>query len=355
MLSSFAHSSDVKELSVDASAEQDIERFPGGSEELNLDVLRRAGVLLDRLGPTALTSDVRVALSYLYDELSELRETGRPASTWPGWARSADLIRVLDATSATSRGSLSAHPATGQVFADLLLLGALACEVPVALLSVPQPDGKWSTLWHGTNIKDNRENDQLFEILAAADGPVELADLFTSVPRSPLLLAPHSLRWSHGVPLRNEAGELLGVTALLDTLPRHASNRERQAIMPLARQLIAQLMQRRRLAVDGLASGGIRLPQSTVADLAPLSQPNPGLSRKLVRTNYELLGSKQVAAMFCVTQRTIINWAAAGKIPSHRTLGGQLRFRHDVLDELSPMTRSPATRPNRSSLCVLPD
>ena len=30
-----------------------------------------------------------------------------------------------------------------------------------------------------------------------------------------------------------------------------------------------------------------------------------------------------------VTERTVINWAAAGKLPSLRTIGGHLRFRRD--------------------------
>jgi excisionase family DNA binding protein len=36
-----------------------------------------------------------------------------------------------------------------------------------------------------------------------------------------------------------------------------------------------------------------------------------------------------VATIFDVTERTVINWAAAGKLPSLRTIGGHLRFRRD--------------------------
>jgi excisionase family DNA binding protein len=46
----------------------------------------------------------------------------------------------------------------------------------------------------------------------------------------------------------------------------------------------------------------------------------------------ELLRSHEVAVLFDVTDRTVINWAAANKLPSIRTAGGHLRFRgEDVL------------------------
>ncbi|MDQ6615613.1 MAG: helix-turn-helix domain-containing protein, partial [Actinomycetota bacterium] len=40
-----------------------------------------------------------------------------------------------------------------------------------------------------------------------------------------------------------------------------------------------------------------------------------------------MLRSHEVAVLFDVTDRTVINWAAAKKLPSIRTAGGHLRFR----------------------------
>jgi excisionase family DNA binding protein len=37
--------------------------------------------------------------------------------------------------------------------------------------------------------------------------------------------------------------------------------------------------------------------------------------------------SHEVAALFNVTERTVINWVALGKLPARRTIGGHLRFR----------------------------
>jgi excisionase family DNA binding protein len=47
----------------------------------------------------------------------------------------------------------------------------------------------------------------------------------------------------------------------------------------------------------------------------------------LHREGEELLRSHEVAVLFDVTDRTVINWAAANKLPSIRTAGGHLRFR----------------------------
>ena len=41
------------------------------------------------------------------------------------------------------------------------------------------------------------------------------------------------------------------------------------------------------------------------------------------------LRSSEVAGMFGVDRRTILNWARSGKISSQRTAGGHRRYRED--------------------------
>src|SRR5690348_13487953 len=72
-----------------------------------------------------------------------------------GGAEHAPQVPVLPTT-----GHSSVPP--GQAFLDLLLLGSLACQTPVALLSVPQADGSWSTLSHGFDTKDGLNDPHLF-------------------------------------------------------------------------------------------------------------------------------------------------------------------------------------------------
>ncbi len=125
----------------------------------------------------------------------------------------------------------------GQVFADLLLLGALACQAPVVFLSVPQVGSGWSTLSHGFDTRDGLNDSLLLDSIAGSAGPVEFVDLVTSLPKSPLVLPPHSMRWAYGVALRDASGSVVGVVAVMDRWLRQLTKREQRAMAALARQL----------------------------------------------------------------------------------------------------------------------
>jgi excisionase family DNA binding protein len=221
----------------------------------------------------------------------------------------------------------TADPAssTGQGLADLLVLGALACQTPVAVLSVPQPGGGWSTLSHGFAHRNGLDDGCLHEAIAAGVGPVELSDMVASLPRSPLVGAPHAMRWAYGIAIRDTNGTVTAVVAVMDRWLRQLSKREQRAMAVLARQISTHLSQLRR-------------PVKSVDPVAVLRQvPKPGVtpSRFAGRVSSvtgdapQLMRSHEVATIFNVTERTVINWAAAGKLPSLRTIGGHLRFRRD--------------------------
>ncbi len=219
----------------------------------------------------------------------------------------------------------------GQVFADLLLLGALACQAPVAFLSVPQVGSGWSTLSHGFDTRDGLNDSLLLDSIAGSAGPVEFVDLVTSLPKSPLVLPPHSMRWAYGVALRDASGSVVGVVAVMDRWLRQLTKREQRAMAALARQLTGHLSQLRR-PQDG------EEPRPVLRGI-PKPAPAPAPSRSRGGHSAEtpqLLRSHEVASIFDVTERTVINWAAAGKLPSLRTIGGHLRFRReDVMKLLS--------------------
>jgi excisionase family DNA binding protein len=220
----------------------------------------------------------------------------------------------------------------GQVFADLLLLGALACQAPVAVLSVPQTGGGWSTLSHGFDTRDGLNDPLLLDAIAGSGGPVEFVDLVTSLPKSPLVLPPHSMRWAYGVALRDGSGSVVGVVAVMDRWLRQLTKREQRAMAALARQLTGHLSQLRRPQDAGDEPRPVLrgVPQ-------PAPAPPPSRSRGSHSPETpQLLRSHEVASIFDVTERTVINWAAAGKLPSLRTIGGHLRFRReDVMKLLS--------------------
>jgi excisionase family DNA binding protein len=139
---------------------------------------------------------------------------------------------------------------------------------------------------------------------------------------------------------------VIGVVVILDRWLREVSKREERAMASLARQLGAQLVHWTRPAetalaqpVRSLGSGshhahpaGAGLINTTAAGAAEAGEA--GLA---VAARPQLLRSQEVAELFDVTERTVINWAAAGKLPSLRTIGGHLRFRReDVARLLAP-------------------
>jgi excisionase family DNA binding protein len=254
----------------------------------------------------------------------------------------------LTTTAMTSESEFSLSPmaaAPGQGFADLLVLGALSCQTPVALLSVPQPGGGWSTLSHGFDSRQGLNDGQLFEAFAGSGRPLEFTDLMTTMPRSPLVQAPHAMRWAYGVALRDSNGALLGVVVAMDRWLRQLTKREQRAMTALARLLVAELSQLRR-PVEPLGTTTIPSEPRPVYRRVPRSVPTGAHPSRAGASSVEapqLLRSHEVATIFDVTERTVINWAAAGKLPSLRTIGGHLRFRRDDVmrllagaEELSP-------------------
>jgi excisionase family DNA binding protein len=230
-------------------------------------------------------------------------------------------------------GGAAASP--GQAFADLLLLGALACQAPVALLSVPQSDGQWSTLSYGCEHRQGLNDAILFDVLSRRNEAVELADLtaLPDVARSPLAAAPHNLRWAYGVALRAPDGVVLGVFCVLDRWARQLSRREQRATMAVGRQMAVQLAGLRKATPR--PGWNTNSPEVAPAPSVPSVPSLVGVRRAAgLPEGQQLLRSHEVAVLFDVTERTVINWAAAGKLPSLRTIGGHLRFRSEDVHNL---------------------
>ena len=263
------------------------------------------------------------------------------------------LAGSADATSAVPEVA-AANP--GQLFTDILLLAALSCQTPFALVSVPQSNGQWSTLSYGFDQREGLNDSRLFNLVCGRTEPLEIPELaaFPGLSGCPLALPPHSLRWAYAAPLRSSTGTILGVVAVLDRWSREASRREQRAMQAVTRQLVAHLSQRRKAMSTVMAptpAPGWAAPSTAaVASVATGGRTERitglvGLRRAVsMPEGQQLLRSHEVAVLFDVTERTVINWAAAGKLASLRTIGGHLRFHsEDVLALLAG--RSSGQRP----------
>ncbi len=262
-----------------------------------------------------------------------------------------ELRRSLLGPGATRAGSTGSPAAAssdgshaGQVFADLLMLAALSCQTQLALLSVPQGSGRWRTLSYGFEVRDGLDDPRLFELIASRREPVEVADMtiHPGLVRSPLTLPPHALRWAYGMALYSPEGQVIGVVAVLDRWLRQASRREHRALSAVARQASEHLVQIRRGPVPATVKRVADVQDDPLAGLLSLRRG------AAMPDGQQLMRSHEVAVLFDVTERTVINSAASGKLPSLRTIGGHLRFRReDVLGLLDG--RSSGTRARRSS------
>lgn len=211
----------------------------------------------------------------------------------------------------------------GQAFADLLLVGSTAARCPLALLTVVRGDA-WSTLSFGAE-REALEDPELFAIIASRREPVEVTDPASNPALAHSRLARSSLgvRWLLGVPLIGPSGEVNAIFAVLDTEPRELSRRERAAMVAIGRLLASTL-------------SAHRGPDHLSPHPGPTDQVN---GTKQPADGHSLLRSHEVAALFDVTERTVINWAASGKLACLRTVGGHLRFRsEDVMSLLEANT-----------------
>jgi MerR family transcriptional regulator, light-induced transcriptional regulator len=221
----------------------------------------------------------------------------------------------------------------GQVFADLLFLAAMSCHAPMALIAVAQAEGQWSTLSYGVDRREVLSDPDLFAAVAAGTEPLEIQALgsHARLGTSPLATGPLAVRFVYGVPLRTR-DVTVGVFCVLDRRTREMTGRQQQAMNAIARQVSGQLALWRRSG-GGVASPvahpvnrrrdpNRKGPDAALADLVGLRRAGFGVDQHLLR-------SHEVAVLFDVTERTVINWAASGKLASLRTAGGHLRFRSD--------------------------
>lgn len=215
----------------------------------------------------------------------------------------------------------------GQAFVDLLLVGATAAHCPLALLTVAKAES-WSTLTFGVE-REALEDPELFAIIAARREPVEVTDPATNpaLSRSRLARSNLGVRWLLAVPLTGPSGEAVAIFAVLDTQPRELSRRERSAMVATGR-LISTALSAHRSADNVLAAPVVPVETTNGTRSAPDAS--------------SLLRSHEVAALFDVTERTVINWASSGKLACLRTVGGHLRFRSEdvmALLELNSIRR----------------
>lgn len=195
---------------------------------------------------------------------------------------------------------------------DLVTLAALACRTPVALIATFE-DGELATLRsYGLSDDAALGATALVTAVAAGDGLVEIDDLWPGnahfEPAEELL----AFRWACGLPIPAPGGGLLAVVAVVDMRKRELTGTAQTGLLAVSRRIQHCLMSR---AEPPEAQNVIDLTRRPERDVNPS----------------QVLRCAEVAEIFAVSERTVMKWAADGRIPSFRTAGNRLRFRHDEI------------------------
>ena len=157
-----------------------------------------------------------------------------------------------------------------QVFNDLVHLSAFICGTPMALISLIDDKRQWFKARTGLKATQMPREDTFcqYAMLAADVYEVPDAAVDSRFAQNPLVTDDPHIRFYAGAPLLTPEGQPLGTLCALDTVPRHLSSDQREALRVLARQVMAHLELRRmqlqfeaeRQTLDGV----LRMVNSTV-------------------------------------------------------------------------------------------
>lgn len=213
---------------------------------------------------------------------------------------------------------------------DLVLLGSLALNAPLLILGRCRPDGSWDvTCSDGASSRP--EVHRLLDLVHRSEELVEFSALAGLPGGRWLSDAPRSFRWACGVALRADGpgSPVHGAVIVLDRAMRQVTVLDHRVLRVLVRRVQSRL---------GLPHEAVPVPAAPVSPVPP-SHGNGDVStfRPVAGSVVPLMGallggerllrSRDVAGLFDVTERTVLNWAASGVLPSFRTFGGHLRFR----------------------------
>lgn len=139
--------------------------------------------------------------------------------------------------------------ASEQDFDEIVWLAADVCDTPTSLISLVDADRQWFKARVGMEESGMPLTSSLCAHAIYEEGFVEIEDT-TADPRSadnPLVHGDPPLRFYAGVPLMTDDGLPLGTLCVIDRKPRKLTDKQREALRVLARQVIVQLELRKAL------------------------------------------------------------------------------------------------------------
>lgn len=137
-----------------------------------------------------------------------------------------------------------------QPYDDIARMAALACDTPIALISLTDLDRQWFKSRIGTPLTEAPREDSFCAAAVASSRSTDVLvvnDAATDprFARNPWVTTRKPIRFYAGAPLRAPSGHALGTLCVLDWKPRHLTPHQIQTLLFLAARVMAKLETRR--------------------------------------------------------------------------------------------------------------
>ncbi|PPU94654.1 diguanylate cyclase domain-containing protein [Xanthomonas albilineans] len=133
------------------------------------------------------------------------------------------------------------------VFNDLIWLASQLCEVPIAIVSLIDERRQWFKASCGLDVIETPRELAFCAYALLSPNLMEVPDalLDPRFAQNALVLGAPHIRFYAGMPLLGSGGYIYGTLCVIDTRPRQLSERQREGLQRLAKQVTAQLETRR--------------------------------------------------------------------------------------------------------------
>jgi signal transduction histidine kinase len=141
-------------------------------------------------------------------------------------------------------------------FEDIVRIASHVCDTPIAVVNLIDDGRQWFKSEVGLGVRETPLDTSICAHAILQPGLFEVPDL-TQDARfacNPLVTGELNLRFYAGALLQTPDGLPLGTVCVLDTVPRRLSPAQRETLLALARQTMAQLELRRALAATERAN-----------------------------------------------------------------------------------------------------
>lgn len=129
-------------------------------------------------------------------------------------------------------------------FDDITMLASHICNVPIALVNLIDSDRQWTKSSQGLDIHElPRQLSFCAHAILQPEQIMEIPDarLDSRFADNPVVTGPQNIRFYAGAPLVTRDGFALGSLCVLDRQPRELNPAQRDALLALARQVMALL------------------------------------------------------------------------------------------------------------------